>query len=364
MWRLGRPLIGRGCVLLSCSAINTIDIILVQRARLSEMGPTRRPAVLVTHPEVAPQALKLLAERCDIDVWNEPKPMPRLLLLQRIVGKDALFCLLTEKIDTQLLDAAGSSLKVVGTMSVGYDHINLDECRKRRVAVGNTPHVLTDSTAELGIALLLATRRRLFEAHSQIESGAWAQTSWSPSWMCGSEIRGSTVGLVGMGNVGKFNNIDRLKAFKVSKFLYTSRTHKPSAEREGAQYTRLDGLLKLSDIVIVTCTLTPETTGMFDREAFSLMKKTATFINISRGAVVDQDALYEALTTGKIASAGLDVMTPEPLAKDHPLVKLPNCVLLPHVGSATTETRTAMAVLTAQNILAALEGLPMPATVV
>ncbi|XP_029834325.1 glyoxylate reductase/hydroxypyruvate reductase [Ixodes scapularis] len=362
MWRIGRPLIGKGCVLLSPSTINTLDIILVRRVRLSEMGPTRKPAVLVTHPDIPPEALKLLAERCDIDVWNQPKPIPRSLLLQRIVDKDALFCLLTEKVDAQLLDAAGSTLKVVGTMSVGYDHIDVDECRKRRIAVGNTPHVLTDSTAELGIALLLATRRRLFEARSQIDSGAWAQTSWSPMWMCGSEIRGTTVGFVGMGNIG-LAILERLRAFKVSKFLYTSRSHKPTAEMEGAQFTRLDGLLRMSDIVIVTCTLTPETTGMFNREAFSLMKKTASFINISRGAVVDQDALYEALTTGKIASAGLDVMTPEPLAKDHPLVKLPNCVLLPHIGSATTETRTAMAVLTAQNILAALQGLPMPATV-
>lgn len=362
MWRIGRPLIVKGRVLLSYSTINTTDIIPVQRARLSQMGPTRKPVVLVTHPDVAPEALNLLAERCDIDVWNEQRPMPQLLLHQRIAGKDALFCLINEKVDKQLLDAAGSSLKVVGTMSVGYDHIDLDACKKRRIAVGNTPHVLTDSTAELGIALLLATRRRLFEANAQIKSGAWEQTSWSPIWMCGSEIRGSTVGFVGMGNIG-LAILERLKAFKVGKFFYTSRSHKPSAEMVGAQFTTLDGLLKMSDIVIVTCTLTAETRGMFNREAFSLMKKTASFINISRGAVVDQDALYEALTTGKIASAGLDVMTPEPLAKDHPLVKLPNCVLLPHIGSATTETRTAMAVLTAQNILAALEGLPMPATV-
>ncbi|KAM7305002.1 glyoxylate reductase/hydroxypyruvate reductase [Ixodes scapularis] len=326
------------------------------------MRPTRRPIVLVTHPDIPTEAIKLLAERCDIDVQNEP--ISRSLLLQKIVGKDALFCLRTDKVDAQLLDAAGPALKVVGTMSVGYDHIDVDECQKRRISVGNTPHVLTDSTAELGIALLLATRRRLFEARSQIDSGAWAaQTSWSPMWMCGSEIRGTTVGFVGMGNIG-LAVLERLKAFKVSKFLYTSRTHKPTAEMEGAQFTRLNELLRMSDIVIVTCTLTPETTGMFNREAFSLMKKTASFINISRGAVVDQDALYEALTTGKIASAGLDVMTPEPLAKDHPLVKLPNCVLLPHIGGATTKARKAMAVLTAQNILAALEGLPMPATVV
>ncbi|XP_040068858.1 glyoxylate reductase/hydroxypyruvate reductase [Ixodes scapularis] len=153
--------------------------------------------------------------RCDIDVQNEP--IPRSLLLQKIVGKDALFCLRTDKVDAQLLDAAGPALKVVGTMSVGYDHIDVDECQKRRISVGNTPHELTDSTAELGIALLLATRRRLFEARSQIDSGAWAaQTSWSPMWMCGSEIRGTTVGFVGMGNIGKFGSHSRVPRTKLA----------------------------------------------------------------------------------------------------------------------------------------------------
>lgn len=328
------------------------------------MGPAeRKPSVLVTRPDVSQDALNLLREKCDVDVWNEPTPIERHSLLRRIVSKDALFCMLTDRVDEELLNAAGSSLRVVGTMSVGYDHIDLKECKKRRIAVGNTPHVLTDATAELGVALLLATRRRLIEAHEQITSGGWSRSSWSPSWMCGAEIRGSVVGIVGMGNVG-LGILERLKPFKVAKFLYNSRSHKPTAEMEGAQYTRFDDLLKQSDIIIVTCSLTPETTGLFDREAFSLMKKTTTFINLSRGQVVDQDALYEALTTGRIMSAGLDVMTPEPLPKDHPLVSLPNCVLLPHVGSATAETRNAMAVLTAQNILAALDGIPMPAALV
>ncbi|EEC07671.1 glyoxylate/hydroxypyruvate reductase, putative, partial [Ixodes scapularis] len=244
------------------------------------MRPTRRPIVLVTHPDIPTEAIKLLAERCDIDVQNEP--IPRSLLLQKIVGKDALFCLRTDKVDAQLLDAAGPALKVVGTMSVGYDHIDVDECQKRRISVGNTPHVLTDSTAELGIALLLATRRRLFEARSQIDSGAWAaQTSWSPMWMCGSEIRGTTVGFVGMGNIG--NDIPKRKSRRIG-FLWFWVNFSPvdKNSKRGAQFTRLDELLRMSDIVIVTCTLTPETTGMFNREAFSLMKKTASFINISR----------------------------------------------------------------------------------
>ncbi|XP_072141052.1 glyoxylate reductase/hydroxypyruvate reductase isoform X3 [Dermacentor andersoni] len=246
-------------------------------------------------------------------------------------------------------------------MSVGYDHVNVAECTRRRIAVGNTPHVLTDATAELGIGLLLATARRLFEAHQAIGSGEWAKAAMNPTWMCGSEIRGSTVGIVGMGSIG-FGILERLKAFKVSRFLYHSRSHKTAAETMGAQFTTLEELLRQSDYVVVCCALTPETKGMFNKQAFSMMKSTASFINISRGQVVDQEALYEALTSGKIRSAGLDVMTPEPLPKDHPLSKLPNCVLLPHIGSAATDTRTAMAVLTAQNILAALDGIQMPAS--
>lgn len=326
------------------------------------MGPVRKPAVLVTRQDVAKEALDLLLDKCDVEIWNEDEPIPRPVLLRKIVGKDALFCLVTEKVDSELLDAAGPSLKAVGTMSVGYDHVNVAECTKRRIAVGNTPHVLTDATAELGIGLLLATARRLFEAHQAIGSGEWAKAAMNPTWMCGSEIRGSTVGIVGMGSIG-FGILERLKAFKVSRFLYNSRSHKPAAEAMGAQFTTLEELLRQSDYVVVCCALTPETKGMFNKQAFSMMKSTASFINISRGQVVDQEALYEALTSGKIRSAGLDVMTPEPLPRDHPLLKLANCVLLPHIGSAATHTRTAMAVLTAQNILAALDGMQMPASV-
>uniref|UniRef100_A0A023FK67 Glyoxylate reductase/hydroxypyruvate reductase n=1 Tax=Amblyomma cajennense TaxID=34607 RepID=A0A023FK67_AMBCJ len=322
MWHRCQPLINARRFLLSFNTLTLTDTVL-QRAGISAMGPARRPTVLVTRQDVAKEALDLLTDKCDVEVWNEDKPISRTALLQKIAGKDALFCLVTEKVDSELLDAAGSSLKVIGTMSVGYDHIDISQCTK---------------------------------------SGEWAKQAWSPTWMCGSEIRGSTVGIVGMGNIG-FGILERLKAFKASKFLYFSRGHKPAAEALGAQFTRLDELLKLSDFVIACCALTPETKGLFNKEAFSMMKSTATFINISRGQVVDQDALYEALSSGKIRSAGLDVMTPEPLPVDDPLLKLPNCVILPHIGSAATETRTAMAVLTAQNILAALDGISMPAMV-
>ncbi|XP_075543993.1 glyoxylate reductase/hydroxypyruvate reductase-like isoform X2 [Dermacentor variabilis] len=324
MWHFCQPLFNVRRVFLTLYTPSFTNTVL---QRLSSMGPVRKPAVLVTRQDVAKEALDLLLDKCDVEIWNEDEPIPRPVLLRKIAGKDALFCLVTEKVDSELLDAAGPSLKVVGTMSVGYDHVNVAECTRRRIAVGNTPHVLTDATAELGIGLLLATARRLLEAHQAIGSGEWAKAAMNPTWMCGSEIRGSTVGIVGMGGIG-FAILERLKAFKVSRFLYHSRSHKTAAEAMGAQFTTLEELLRQSDFVIVCCALTPETKGMFNEQAFSMMKSTASFINISRGQVVDQEALYEALTSGKIRSAGLDVMTPEPLPKDHPLSKLPNCVLL------------------------------------
>ncbi|XP_037520994.1 glyoxylate reductase/hydroxypyruvate reductase [Rhipicephalus sanguineus] len=359
MWHRCQPLFNVRRVFLTFNPPTFTNAV---RQRLSSMGPVQKPAVLVTRHDVAKEALDLLFDRCDVEVWNEDQPIPRPVLLRKIAGKDALFCLVTEKVDSELLDAAGPNLKAIGTMSVGYDHINVAECTKRRIALGNTPHVLTDATAELGIGLLLATARRMFEAHQAIGSGEWSRAAWSPTWMCGSEIRGSTVGIVGMGNIG-LGILERLKVFKVSRFLYYSRSRKAAAETMGAQFTTFEELLRQSDYVIVCCALTPETKGMFHKEAFSMMKSTASFINISRGQVVDQEALYEALASGIIRSAGLDVMTPEPLPKDHPLLKLPNCVILPHIGSAATHTRTAMAILTAQNILAALDGLQMPASV-
>ncbi|XP_064488227.1 glyoxylate reductase/hydroxypyruvate reductase-like [Ornithodoros turicata] len=329
---------------------------------VSSLKMSTKPFVLVTMTGIAEEALNILGERCTVEVWPKKTPMSRPDLIQRIAGKDALFCFLTDKIDAELLGAAGSQLKVIGTMSVGYDHIDIGECHKRGIKVGNTPNVLTDATAELGMALLLSTTRRLFEAHNEVMSGGWSRTPWNPSWMCGTEIRGSTVGIVGMGNVG-FAITERLKPFKVGRFLYFSRHPKPHADAVGAEFTSFAALLQQSDIIIVTCALNPDTRGLFNKSAFAQMKKTAILINISRGAVVDQDALYEALAKKQICAAGLDVMTPEPLPPDHPLTKLSNCVLLPHIGSATERTRRDMALLTARNIVFGLDGKPLPSAV-
>lgn len=265
--------------------------------------------------------------------------------------------MLTDKIDDEILDKAGPNLKIVATMSVGYDHLDVNEIKKRGIKMAYTPDILTDATAELAVALLLATSRRLLEANEEAKTGGWK--AWSPFWMCGPGLKGSTVGIVGFGRIGQ-EIAKRLKPFGPSKIIYYNRSEKPQAAKEiGATRVSFDELLSQSDFISVSCALTPETKEIFNETAFKKMKNTAVFINTSRGGVVDQDALVRALQDNIIWGAGLDVMTPEPLPLDHPLFKLKNCVILPHIGSACIETRQDMAVLTAKNIVAALKGQPL-----
>ncbi|PIK37196.1 hypothetical protein BSL78_25970 [Apostichopus japonicus] len=299
--------------------------------------------------------------RCSIRQWDSDSPVPRDELLKNVAGADGLFCLLTDKIDKAVLDQAGSGLKVVSTMSVGYNHIDIKECQKRNIPVGFTPDVLTDATAELTIALLLMTSRRLLEAAEQVKSGGWG--SWVPLWMCGPGLSGSTIGILGLGRIGAAIG-ERLLSFRVSKILYSSRSPKEeTAAKLGAEFVSFDKLLKESDFLIVSCALTNETRHIFNAQTFKMMKKSAILINTSRGDVIKQDDLYSALVHGEIAAAGLDVTTPEPLPTDDPLLTLSNCVVLPHVGSATVETRTSMAVLAANNLLAGLNNQPLVAQV-
>lgn len=243
-------------------------------------------------------------------------------------------------------------------MSVGYDHLSLDELKKRRIRVGFTPDVLTEAVAELTVALLLATSRRLIEAVDEARSGGWG--TWKPLWMCGSGLSASTVGILGLGRIGEAI-VNRLKPFGVSKFIYNDVAPRHElAQKISAEYVSLLELAKKSDFLLVCCALTPETHGICNKHLFSSMKSNAIFINTSRGAVVNQEDLYQALVSKQIAAAGLDVTVPEPLPTDHPLFKLKNCVILPHIASATVETRNAMAALAANNLIAGLKGEPMP----
>ncbi|KAG5891373.1 hypothetical protein JTB14_020105 [Gonioctena quinquepunctata] len=316
-----------------------------------------KPSVYVTRL-VNKEAMDLLNQHCDVTTWTGSGPVPREELLNNIENKNALFCMLPDRIDSTVLAKAGNNLKVIATMSAGFDHLDIEEIRKRDIRIGFTPDTLTEATAELAVALLLATSRRLLEANEEARTGGWQ--AWSPFWMCGPGIRGSTVGIVGFGRIGQ-EIARKLKSFNPKKIIYYNRSERADDARKiSAERVSFEELLAESDFISLSVALTPETKNMFDEKAFCKMKSTAVFVNTGRGGLVDQDALVKALENKTIWAAGLDVMTPEPLPLDHPLLKLKNCVILPHIGSATVETRNEMGVLTAKNIIAALKGEKMP----
>nr|XP_016923445.2 glyoxylate reductase/hydroxypyruvate reductase [Drosophila suzukii] len=320
-----------------------------------------QPSVYVTRPDVDDSGLELLRKSCKVSTWHETFPVPRAELIREVAGKDALYCALTDKVDKEVLDAAGPQLKCVATISVGYDHIDVEECKKRGIRVGFTPDVLTDATAELTLALLLATNRRLFEANKQVYNGGWK--SWAPMWMCGQGLKGSRVGLLGFGRIGQ-EIAARIVPFKPAEITYTTRSPRPQeAAAVNARHVDFDEMLRSSDFIVVCCALTPQTKEIFNAAAFQKMKSNCILINTARGGVVDQKALYEALKSKRIQAAGLDVTTPEPLPLDDPLLELDNVVILPHIGSADIETRKEMSRITARNILAALAGEKMEAEV-
>lgn len=316
--------------------------------------PAMKSRVFVTRcrESFPDDAMQRLEAACEVTYWKDDSVIPHQDLVENVHDKEGVLCLLTDKVDSPVIEAA-KSLKVIATMSVGFDHLDVESLRSRDVSVGYTPGVLTDATAELTVSLVLATSRRLMEGSTALRAGAW--TAWSPLWLCGPQLSGSTVGIVGLGNIGQAV-MARLKPFGVSKFVYCGRTKKDSKLEDGAEFVGFEDLLKVSDFVIVTCSYTPDLSKKFNKEAFKLMKKTSIFINTSRGGIVDQEALVEALGSKEIFAAGLDVMTPEPLPVDHALTRLDNCVLVPHLGSATIQTRAVMAHMTVDNILAGLNG--------
>ncbi|XP_053735564.1 glyoxylate reductase/hydroxypyruvate reductase [Synchiropus splendidus] len=314
--------------------------------------------VFVTR-RILPEGFNILSASgvCEVSMWDSDEPVPRDELLKGVQGASGLLCLLSDKIDAEVLDAAGPNLKAISTLSVGYDHLDMVEIKKRGIRVGYTPDVLTDATAELTVALLLATARRLPEAVQEVKNGGWTQ--WKPYWLCGYGLSGSTVGVIGLGRIG-LAIARRLMPFGVKRLLYSGRTAKPEAAELNGEFVPLDTLVSESDFIVVSCSLAPETRGLCDRNFFGKMKKSAVFINTSRGAVVNQEDLYDALSSGQITAAGLDVTTPEPLPKDHPLLTLKNCVVLPHIGSATYATRMTMTSLSAHNLLGGIQGKEMP----
>jgi glyoxylate reductase len=288
---------------------------------------------------------RLAAAGHEVDVWPEPGRPPPEVLRERAGRADALLCMLTDTVDRELLDAA-PGLRAIANYAVGSDNIDLGAAREHSVPVGVTPGVLTDATADLAFALLLAIARRLPDGEAAVRQGEW--TTWGPEWLLGRNVHGATLGIVGRGRIGD------AVARRAEGFGMTVVHHSRSSGLP------LDELLERADFVSLHVPLTPETRHLIDAASLERMQPTAYLVNTARGGVVDQEALAAALRDGAIAGAALDVTDPEPLPPDDPLLRAPNLIVLPHLGSATHATRRAMADLAVDNLLAALDGKPMP----
>lgn len=310
-----------------------------------------KPKVFVSRIIPAAGLDKIKAE-CEVDLWTEQMPPPYEVLTERVKGVDGLLCLLTDRIDGALMDAAGPQLKVISQMAVGYDNIDIAAATERGIPVGNTPGVLTEATADLTFALLLAAARRIVEGVNYIKAGEWK--TWEPETLLGADLTGATLGIVGWGRIGQ------AVAKRASGFDMRIIAHSRSPiSEDGVKQVDFDTLLAKSDFVSLHTPLTPETRHLINREALRKMKHTAILINTARGPIVDQEALYDALTDGTIAYAALDVTDPEPMQPDHPLLSLPNATIVPHIGSASVRTRNRMAEIAADNLLAGLSGKPL-----
>ncbi|MFW3146706.1 MAG: 2-hydroxyacid dehydrogenase [Thermoplasmatota archaeon] len=295
--------------------------------------------------------LDMLSRIGELDIWEEEGPIPRDELLKRIRDADALLSLLSDRIDGEVMDAA-SDLKVIGNYAVGCDNIDIREATSRRIPVVNTPGVLTDATADLAMALLLASARRIAEGDRYVRSGSFK--IWGPKLMLGKDLGGSVLGVVGAGKIGEAV-MRRAKCFGMD-LAYHSRSRRADLEDElGIRYMELDELLRASDFVSLNCPLTPETHHLIGERELSIMKRDAILINTARGPVVDEQALCNALKSGTIGGAGLDVFEREPEIYA-PLMDLENVTMVPHVGSATIRTRNRMAELVAGGITDCLGG--------
>ncbi|MFF5513304.1 2-hydroxyacid dehydrogenase [Staphylococcus capitis] len=306
--------------------------------------------ILITR-KIPQQFIEQLEQIGDVVMWDkELTPMPRETFLSEVKDATACFITLSESVDEEVLTEA-SDLKIIANMAVGYDNIDVVRANDHDITVTNTPDVLTETTAELGFTLMLTVARRIIEAERYVQEGQWQ--SWGPYLLSGKDVHGSTVGIYGMGDIGRAF-ARRLKGFN-TRILYHNRTQNPEAEKElDATYVSFESLLKESDFVICTAPLTPQTENQFDSKAFNLMKNDAIFINIGRGAIVDETALVEALRNHTILGCGLDVLRQEPIDVNHPLLKLDNAVIVPHIGSASRLTRDRMVQLCVNNILAIL----------
>lgn len=316
----------------------------------------QKPKVYVTR-EIPESGLKIIREHFDVEVWPEYTPPPKYVIIEKVRDVDALVTLLSDKIDAEVFDAA-PKLKIVSQMAVGFDNIDVDEATKRGIYVTNTPGVLTETTADFAWALLMAVARRVVEADKYVRTGKW-KVGWHPTMLLGRDVHGATIGIIGAGRIGSAV-ARRAKGFNMN-ILYYDVIARPDLERGlGAKRVDLETLLKESDFVSIHVPLTRETYHLIDEEKLKLMKKTAYLINNSRGPVIDEKALYKALKEGWIAGAAIDVFEQEPTPPNNPLLTLDNIVVAPHISSATYETRSRMAEMVAENLVAFFEGRKPP----
>lgn len=297
--------------------------------------------------------LELLTQEHDVDVWPGELPPGRDALKEGVADADALLCLLTDRIDSEVL-AAAPRLRVVANHAVGYENVDVAAATERGIVVTNTPDVLTETTADFAWALMLTSARRIPEGIEYVREGRWR--TWGPELLLGPDVWRATLGLVGLGRIGSAV-ARRARGFEMRVLYHTPNPHPEETE---AEWVDLDTLLTESDFVSLHTPLTPQTRGLFDARRLSMMKRSAVLINTARGPVVDTQALYEALRDGRLFAAALDVTDPEPLPADHPLVSLPNCIVVPHIASASYATRERMARMAAENVLAVLAGEPAP----
>lgn len=306
-------------------------------------------------PEVGIQ--RLMAEH-QVEVWQGQDPPSREILLERVGGCTGILSMLSDKIDAQVMDSAGGGLKGVANFAVGYNNIDVQAAKVRGVQVGNTPGVLTNATADIAVGLILAAGRCFGPAIHNVQRMQWR--NWEPMMFLGQEFEGKTLGIIGMGRIG-YAVAKRMHGGWGMRILYSARNPKNDAQENfNAQRVELDELLQQSDVVSIHCPVTVETRNLIGQRELALMKPNAILVNTARGEVIDQHALSQALEEGKLFAAGLDVTTPEPIDEKDPLRLRDNCLILPHIGSATDQARNQMASMAAENLLAAIAGKPMP----
>jgi glyoxylate reductase len=312
-----------------------------------------RPRVFATRRLVG-DGLERLGREVDLEIWPDTDPPPRDVLLDAAAKCDGLLTTLTDRIDAELLDAA-PDLRIVANLAVGYDNIDVPAATARKVLITNTPGVLTETVADLNLALILAFARRMPEGDRAVRQGGWGQ--WSPHFLLGRDVHGTMLGIVGLGAIG-IAVARRARGFGM-KLLYCNRTRKPDAEAElGLEYCSLEELLRRSDWVSVNVALNAETRHIIGAEQLGMMKRDAVLVNTARGGAIDQDALVQALRDRRIGGAALDVFAVEPIPPDDPLLQFDNVIVLPHLGSASVETRTKMTDLCVDNLLAFFAGQP------